>query len=690
MAPGRILAAALACAAAFLLLTLWLALHEPWLGPAYSDPRPGDRIASDGGSFQVPDGWLVETPSYLIRYADYETFLARQGELQAIVAAPVVTIERPDGSRFTVRPAPRPLAALPASFWYQTVYALLAFSVGAALLAFRPSERAARWFAAASFGFFVGTLMRALYGSRALLIDPEVLRVALATAHAAALFSLASLAAFAWHFPRTLSPRPVPALVAGLAALAWVADTLQLVPTNNLAYRGPLLALGLLVMAFASAQWRASRRDPVQRALTRWMLLALVVAPCTWIAGLVVVALGYELAIPRGTHGVASVAVLYLGMAVLILRQRAFDLERWWFEAWTWFLGGALVVALDLLLVFALPLHAGTALAVSLVVVGWLYFPLRQWLFERLWRTRPRDLREIFPELVRMLLAPQDGPQSLEARWRELLERVFQPRRVEPAAGPAQGVRIGDAGLRLLVPRAAGDGVLALEYADGGARLFSPRDVRLAASLLELVRQGANYRDGYWRGVVSERERIARDLHDDIGAKLLTLIHEASSERVATLARAAVAEMREVVAGLRAQPLPLADALADWRAELAQRCAAAGCTMTWTQAEPLPDVLLFPRQQLDLGRILREAASNALRHARAGALELAVRAERGELVLEMRHDGQVSDPARWREGHGMQTMRRRAADLGGRIGWSLEGSRLRLAVSLPLGAESRG
>ncbi len=711
VAPGRILAAALAGAAIALLAALWLALHEPWLGLAFAEPpgseaglvvesadararaaglRPGDRVLAveaGGERFDIPPDWLVETPSYFIRYADYNAFLARQGELRRVLEAPEVELVRGDGSRARIAPVDRPLAALPVAFWYQVAYALLALSVGAVLLAFRAGDPSARWFALGSFGFYLGTLMRALYGSRSLVIDAQVLEAAVAVAHASALCSLSALACFAWHFPRRYARAPLPAVVAAFAAAAWIADTLQLAPTTNLAYRGPMMALTLLIAMLAILQWRAARHDPVQRVLAGWMVLMLLAAPVVWGSGLVVVALGGELAIPRGTHGLSSAIVLYLGMVLLIMKHRAFDLERWWIEAWTWFLCGALVIGLDVLLIYALSMQETTALAVSLAAVGWLYFPLRQWLLTRIWRRQQRDLRDLFPDLVRILLAPADGAPPLEERWRALLARVFEPRAlVQMESGPAS-VRIEQGGLRLVVPQSGGSGAIALDYADGGERLFSRRDARLAQGLLDLLRQGAGYQDGYWRGVESERDRIARDLHDDIGAKLLTLIHESNSERVATLARAAVAEMREVVAGLRAQPLALADALADWRAELAERAAAAGCEMTWRQPEAVPATRLSPRQQLNLARILREAASNALRHAGARAIEVAIEIRDGALGIEMRHGGAVTDPAQWREGTGLATMRRRAADLAGTIAWRREdGAGLRLALSVPLPA----
>ena len=64
-----------------------------------------------------------------------------------------------------------------------------------------------------------------------------------------------------------------------------------------------------------------------------------------------------------------------------------------------------------------------------------------------------------------------------------------------------------------------------------------------------------------------ERKRIAADLHDDLGAKLLTIVHTSESERISTLAREALEEMRLSVRGLTGKPMRLADALADWRAE---------------------------------------------------------------------------------------------------------------------------
>jgi len=88
-----------------------------------------------------------------------------------------------------------------------------------------------------------------------------------------------------------------------------------------------------------------------------------------------------------------------------------------------------------------------------------------------------------------------------------------------------------------------------------------------------------------------ERKRIAADLHDDLGAKLLTIVHTSDSERISTLAREALEEMRLSVRGLTGRPVRLADAVGDWRAEFVNRCAQAGIEAEWNAQDDLPQTL---------------------------------------------------------------------------------------------------
>ncbi len=162
------------------------------------------------------------------------------------------------------------------------------------------------------------------------------------------------------------------------------------------------------------------------------------------------------------------------------------------------------------------------------------------------------------------------------------------------------------------------------------------------------------------------REAVARDVHDLIGhsltvvrvkAQLARRLIDTDPQRAAAeladieaLTAEALTGVRETVAGVRGATL--ADELATSRAAL----SAAGIAFAVDgDAEALS-----PAQALTESRILREATTNVLRHARASAVT--VRIHPGGL--------RVSDDGRGirgREGHGMRGMRERAAMAGARL-----------------------
>jgi signal transduction histidine kinase len=164
-----------------------------------------------------------------------------------------------------------------------------------------------------------------------------------------------------------------------------------------------------------------------------------------------------------------------------------------------------------------------------------------------------------------------------------------------------------------------------------------------------------------------ERKRIAADLHDDLGAKLLTIVHTSESERISTLAREALEEMRLSVRGLTGRPVRLADALGDWRAEIVSRLAQAGIEGDWVAPEELPQTL-SARAYVQTTRILREATSNIIKHS--GATHCAVTASiaDGDFLLVVQDNGEgISSEidGRLDRGHGLASMKNRAKQLQG-------------------------
>lgn len=165
--------------------------------------------------------------------------------------------------------------------------------------------------------------------------------------------------------------------------------------------------------------------------------------------------------------------------------------------------------------------------------------------------------------------------------------------------------------------------------------------------------------------VVEERERIYRDLHDDVGAKLLSLVFRAGKPEDADLARSALRDLRDVVSRTGASSYQLEDVIADWRVECDQRLTEAGIALDWQVDGALEGLSLSQPQALNLGRILREAISNVIHHAGARNVGVSIAVADRQLRLEVRDDGRGL-PAKLRPGgRGLRNMESRAARLGG-------------------------
>lgn len=188
-----------------------------------------------------------------------------------------------------------------------------------------------------------------------------------------------------------------------------------------------------------------------------------------------------------------------------------------------------------------------------------------------------------------------------------------------------------------------------------------------------------------------ERKRIAADLHDDLGAKLLTIVHTSDNDRISGLAREALDEMRLSVRGLTGRPMRLPDALADWRAEIVSRLGQAGIEAAWQHQHEEMDVPLSARVFVQTTRIIREAISNVIKHSRATHVIIESDVTQQSFAISIQDNGvgiANSMEGRLDRGHGMTSMKHRAKQLKGQcLIESSAGFGTVIRLSLPLEAE---
>ena len=167
-----------------------------------------------------------------------------------------------------------------------------------------------------------------------------------------------------------------------------------------------------------------------------------------------------------------------------------------------------------------------------------------------------------------------------------------------------------------------------------------------------------------------ERKRIAADLHDDLGAKLLTIVHTSDNERIATLGREALEEMRLSVRGLGGRAMQLGDAIGDWRSEVMMRMSQGGVELAWNTPDDLlmSERAMSARAYVQTTRILREAVSNILKHSGATHAEISIRQDINDFELTISDNGKgipMELDGKLDRGHGMSTMKGRAKQLQG-------------------------
>jgi signal transduction histidine kinase len=226
-------------------------------------------------------------------------------------------------------------------------------------------------------------------------------------------------------------------------------------------------------------------------------------------------------------------------------------------------------------------------------------------------------------------------------------------------------------------------------------RVVQEREVRLA----ELVRQLVNAQEG-------ERQRIARELHDETGQKLTALAMglaaiEASLgsddaagakqlvHNLRELSNQAISELRNVMSDLRPallDDLGLVPALRSY----VQQYAARYPEMHVTLSADRPSQRLLPEYETVLFRVAQEALTNVARHAHATEVSVLLTHLPDLARLEVSDNGIGFDPlapSRLVSGSGLGLigMQERVTLVGGT--WRIEsapGAGTRVVVELPM------
>ncbi|MDP9353554.1 MAG: GAF domain-containing sensor histidine kinase, partial [Chloroflexota bacterium] len=473
--------------------------------------------------------------------------------------------------------------------------------------------------------------------------------------------------------------------------------------------------MGSVLIAPVYRYWRAS--GPLERQQLKWVTYSLVLALVSFLGvGLLsgvpgltqpgVPAALFALSSPIAFGFVFMLVPISIGVAVL--RYRLWDIDPIINRTLVYGALTAMIVGLYILTVGYLGVffHTDSNLLFSLAATGLvavLFAPLR----DRLQRG-----------VNRLMYGKRDEPYSVLSRLGERLKDALTPEQVLPMVvesvrdalrlpyvaialrreegfviAASSGEPSGDEALLPLVHQHETVGQLILSPRAPGEQ-FGPTDRRLlddlarqagiAAHAVRLTADLQRSRERLVTAREEERRRLRRDLHDGLGSRLAGLNLQAGVLRglvrrdpdaaetaVAELRdeiRASIADIRRLVYGLRPPALDELGVVAAIR-QLAARCARQEPTEETARLQVEVDaaqhLLSLPAAvEVAAYRIVEEALTNVVRHARANTCLVRLVMEGHVLCLEISDDG-VGLPAEHIAGVGLLSMRERAAELGG-------------------------
>jgi signal transduction histidine kinase len=228
-----------------------------------------------------------------------------------------------------------------------------------------------------------------------------------------------------------------------------------------------------------------------------------------------------------------------------------------------------------------------------------------------------------------------------------------------------------------------GQGAITLFYR-GGDRPDAGEEAFLRAAADQAavaIEHAYLYAQAQRLGVLEERQRIARELHDSVqqtlfgialGARTARTLLEREPEQakqpldyIIGLAEAGAAETRALIVELRPEVLESEGLVVALERQAAALRASHGLTVE-THLGAEPDISSATKEALY--RIAQEALHNTVKHAGATRAEIRLTSDAAGVTLDVRDNGSGFDPRGPFPGHlGQRTMRERAERLGGTL-----------------------
>jgi signal transduction histidine kinase len=221
-------------------------------------------------------------------------------------------------------------------------------------------------------------------------------------------------------------------------------------------------------------------------------------------------------------------------------------------------------------------------------------------------------------------------------------------------------------------------------------KYFATRKLKLRLQELE-----------YLRKLDKERERISKDMHDEVGSSLtrIAILSELAKKEIPTeyegkehinaiaeTSREVVDNIGEIVWAINPQNDSLENLIAYTRQYVAKYFEATSIHCIFDLPEKVPAVSISAEFRRNIFLVIKEAVTNIVKHAYASEVLINIQLKNKRMIIEIQDNGKgFCMEERSQFGNGLSNMRKRVEQLEGK--WEIksapdEGTKIQVTINL--------
>lgn len=619
----------------------------------------------------IESKYLVSEPDTIENYSELNGFLNNQKKLKSALdnGNIIVGVKSADGTNgeMPIQVTRHSIKDWPIDFYLSLISGCLCVLIAGWVWALKPKEIAQQMLAISAFGILLASSSASIYIARPLALNYELMRTLMFANHFGAyLFGFAAISLFL-SFPKILINKIWIISIVLLTIPLSVADYLWLLGSPSSNYIINFIQT-IVIFAAIIIQWIKVRKSPRDLAALLWLGLSIVIGISIWLATIIVYASHNSMHAMPEAYAFFSFVLIYIGLGLGVSRFGLFEIGDWAFRLFFYAMAALLFVLLDSILIMSLGFADNWALTISIIIVAFGYLPLREFLWRKFLGRRIMNQNEVFNSVLDIVFAVNSHQKN--DKYQGFLKQLFDPMKIMPLDAEVSRAMIIDDGMQLLLPPVLGSQSLALVSPHNGRSLFSPTQLKLIEQVITLIKTASQSRDAYESGAREERKRIAQDLHDDVGSRLLTAL-SLVDEPIKPTIHEALRDIRSIAHEMIGDLTPLENIMADIRYECARRLEAAKIELDWPLwSQDLGNIRIDSRTLKSISSIMREIISNLIKHSEATNFKVSFEMSNNCLNFTISDNGKGFDldtAKQNNDGQGMNGLKKRIVALGGNI-----------------------